>query len=80
MNCPVCNHHLHLDEVDDRQEWCRYEYHCEACGNASSRRVTYKCQSSMVESDEWEISDEKLEQLQDEYEELRNMKEPPKEA
>jgi hypothetical protein len=33
----------------------------------------------MVESDEWEISDEKLEQLQDEYEELRNMNEPPKE-
>lgn len=66
--CPICGTPLELDEVDERQEWCSYEYHCEECGNSPSRTVVYKTQSSMVEFDEWDYSEEHMEQLRDEYE------------
>ena len=54
MNCPECGEELEEVEVDGRQEWRRTTYYCSECDEEFSRLVTYKIQSQMVESDEWE--------------------------
>lgn len=41
-------------ESDSRQEWCRTIYGCSECHREFSRLTTYKQQSQLVESDEWE--------------------------
>jgi hypothetical protein len=68
MNCPVCGFfQLREDDVDHRHEWVRYYYYCPHCENSMSRKVTYKCQSSMVASDVWE-DEQTFEDLRDEFE------------
>ena len=57
MDCPKCGNFLVGGEIDARQEWVRYEYWCKFCKETFSRKVTFKIQSEMVESDEWEETD-----------------------
>lgn len=47
------------DDVDDRSEWCVIYYHCDECGTSYERKMTYKTQSSLVESDILYMIDEK---------------------
>lgn len=53
-NCPECGEELTHHSMDSRQEWTRIEYICKKCNKLFSRLITYKTQSSMVLSDEWE--------------------------
>lgn len=54
MNCPECCTLMELVDTDSRQEWCRRIYGCPKCHKEYSRLTTYKQQSALVESDEWE--------------------------
>jgi len=67
-SCPVCGYNLTVEDEDDRQEWNRIYYSCPKCENEFTRKITYKCQSSMVQSDEWEHTDTEIELLQEAYE------------
>lgn len=54
MTCPKCCSSMRVDDVDHRQEWERITYFCELCNAERLRLVSFKTQSSMVESDEWD--------------------------
>lgn len=54
INCPECSGNLEVVNDDLRQEWERITYYCLKCKKEYSRLITFKCQSSLVESDEWE--------------------------
>lgn len=54
MYCPECDNHLEVEEDDYRSEWEQITYYCSKCDKIFIRKITFKCQSSMVESDEWE--------------------------
>lgn len=46
-----CLGRLIEDDADDRQEWCIRNYHCPNCNTKYIRRMDYKTQSALVESD-----------------------------
>jgi len=54
VNCPKCSGGLEVLDDDLRGEWERITYYCKACDRKFSRLITFKTQSSMTESDEWE--------------------------
>ncbi len=51
MECPECNEELILQNTDSRQEWCEEEYYCDGCDKTFTRRMEFKTQSSLIESD-----------------------------
>jgi hypothetical protein len=53
MWCPECDERMYCYATDDRQEWCREEYHCEKC-NKDFSRLTVFGYDGLVKSDEWE--------------------------
>jgi transposase-like protein len=52
MNCPKCNNDSTMIAEDDRQEWREEEYECNKCGCRFTRKITYKTQSNMIDTDE----------------------------
>jgi len=68
ISCPICGSPLNWVDTDSRQEWCQYFYYCEECENDVSRTVVFKTQSSMIASDDWDLSDDEMEYMRDEYE------------
>mgnify|MGYP005820582417 CR=1 FL=1 len=54
MDCPKCGTRTTIESDDGRQEWRRILYRCEECDRSYSRLITYKAQSPMVQSDNWE--------------------------
>ena len=61
MNCPNCDSVLIEGLIDNRQEWNKIYYHCQTCQKSYLRTVTFKTQSSLVESDELkEITEKEL--------------------
>lgn len=57
VNCPKCCGELQVVEDDLRQEWEHITYYCPKCKREYERTITFKCQSSMVELDEWDDED-----------------------
>lgn len=53
-DCPVCTKRMKHIEDDDRGEWCRSTYYCEACDQTYEKLVTFKIQSREIESEVWE--------------------------
>jgi len=47
----TCNTELKPDGCDSRQEWYEEFYYCEKCGRDYTRRVDFKIQSKLIESD-----------------------------
>lgn len=58
VNCPKCNGKLDVMTDDLRGEWERITYYCEECNREYDRLITFKEQSGMIKSDEWELEDE----------------------
>jgi len=66
MECPVCDEELIQTETDSRQEWTRESYSCDNCKNDFTLLTTFKTQSSLIHSQEWE---QPIETMQEIYEE-----------
>ncbi len=49
--CLKCDGNMELTETDSRQEWCEETYYCDKCDKEFIRRIEYKTQSELVESD-----------------------------
>jgi transposase-like protein len=54
MDCPSCSETLEETKIDNRQEWCKIHYACPECDKLFVRTITYKIQSSLVDTDELE--------------------------
>ena len=52
MNCPKCNQGTTIIASDSRQEWFAEEYECNSCYYKFIRKVTYKPQSKLIDTDE----------------------------
>ena len=52
MKCPECDEEMDLLETDSRQEWFEEIYSCDNCIKTFERRVEFKTQSELIESDE----------------------------
>jgi len=52
-SCPEieCDGQLELQNTDSRQEWSEEEYECNECHKTFFRKIAFKTQSSLVESD-----------------------------
>ena len=52
-SCPDCGFELKLCRSDYRGELMKLTYYCYKCNAYKVRRITYKPQSGLVESDEF---------------------------
>ncbi len=55
MNCPECGNFMELTNTDSRQEGVKEMYYCDNCKNDFCRKIEFKTQSELVESDSMEL-------------------------
>lgn len=63
-DCPVCGKNLLCEDIDSRQEWCEYAYHCNRCGNDFVWRQDFKEQSQAISIECWTFTKKELRKME----------------